>query len=453
MSPAGLYEQNKVAMKPILQRKGIIAQAGKLIGGTNKVKKATNRQKKSTQKASEVLSQQLSVSEASTKTRKEVTTLELKSGKVVDPSTKIKLQLFPVDEVTRIGLEKDALNPFLELTLRARKKISSVINHIHTKWGASSIAIGEPMLLPYESHLRQHTSITTKWTSKDTSITAGDVYTALETPPVFRLSYGWFSDDEPSGISPRNCVTSETIQKHIETTEEKKLLEATAEIDDTEHVDEKVNMGQSHERSTSPWDDELTNLSIGGLVSEHSVPQKTSLITDISIGGLLSEASLQGKLQPQPQPQFKWDDSLTALSIGGLLSEASLQAKMNKFDPKSFISDSFDAIISSQQMKNDPQPQLSILDAEQTCNAFSFRKFSSSTKNVRVSVARATHDSNSNSFKFPGLLEGDRQAANAEDTSGPQQYNEDSRSLGLRGINWNESLGPFDLGNSMPWKI
>lgn len=45
-------QQNKVAMKPTLQRKGSIAQAGKLIGGTNKVKKATNRQKKSTQKAS-----------------------------------------------------------------------------------------------------------------------------------------------------------------------------------------------------------------------------------------------------------------------------------------------------------------------------------------------------------------------------------------------------------------
>lgn len=56
-----------------------------------------------------MLSQQLSVSEASTETRKEVTTLELKSGKVVDPSTKIKLQLFPVDEVTRIGLEKVSL--------------------------------------------------------------------------------------------------------------------------------------------------------------------------------------------------------------------------------------------------------------------------------------------------------------------------------------------------------
>lgn len=45
------------------------------------------------------------------------------------------------------------------------------------------------MLLPYESHLRQHTSIPRKWTSKDTAITAGDVYTALETPPVFRLRF------------------------------------------------------------------------------------------------------------------------------------------------------------------------------------------------------------------------------------------------------------------------
>lgn len=49
--------------------------------------------------ATEVVSRQLSVTELSTGTRKKITA-------DVDPSAKIKLQLFPVDEVTRIGLEK-----------------------------------------------------------------------------------------------------------------------------------------------------------------------------------------------------------------------------------------------------------------------------------------------------------------------------------------------------------
>lgn len=447
-------------MKPTLQRKENIAQAGRHVVKTSKVKKGTNRQKGPSQKASEVLNQQLSTSEPCIETRKEATRLEPKSKEVVDSSTKIKLQLFPVDEVTRIGLEKDGLNPFLELTLRARKKISSVINHIHTKWGASTIAVGEPMLLPYESHLRDQ-FINSKWTSNDTAITAGDVYTTVECPAVFRLSYGWFSDHQvqrdPAEAAAQNCVTSEGIQKKNETTEERKLLDATAQVDHSDHVDTKVKTGQTHEQAISPWDDGLTNLSIGGLISIPSVPQKTSLSTDISIGGLLSEASLQGKLQNnEQQTPMKWDDDMTNLSIGGLLSEASMQAKMNKFDPKSFTSDSFDAILFS-QVKNDPQ--VSILDAEETCHAFAFRKFSASSKNVRVS-ARASQDLSSNSFKFPLLLEGDKQA---EDTScpepktelfpRPQQFGEDSRSMGLRGLSWNESLGPFDLGNSMPWKV
>ncbi|GJX25236.1 hypothetical protein Tco_0231532 [Tanacetum coccineum] len=55
----------------------------------------------------DLLSRQLSESKLPLgRTRKEVTALQLKSGEV-DPLTKIKLQLFPVDEVTRIRLNKN----------------------------------------------------------------------------------------------------------------------------------------------------------------------------------------------------------------------------------------------------------------------------------------------------------------------------------------------------------
>lgn len=412
-------------MKPTVQRKGNIVHAPK-------VKKVTNKQNGPAQKASG--------------TKKEV-----------DPLTKIKLQLFPVDENTRLGLEKDGLNPFLELTLSAKKKISSVINHIHTKWGGSSITQnGEPIVLPYGAHPAM--PMTRIWTSNDTVITAGDVYAAVQNPAIFRLSYGWFSLHELQRVSAatdlRNCIKSETIDKPTDTTEERKCLDATAEAS-TVPKDSELKISQSNGQSISPLDDDLTNLTMGGLLSDASGIRKISN----------NEFVLSGR---NTDP---WDDSLTTLSIGGLLSEASLQAKINnsnnnKSDTKAnetFISDSFDAIIFSQAAKpSSIDSRSSILDAEETCHAFAFRKFSSSTKNVRVS-ARATQDSSSNSFRFPHFLEANKQAMHSDDKlcSEPktelfprsQQFDEDSKSLGLRGLTWNESLGPFDLGNSMSWKV
>ncbi|KAK1432339.1 hypothetical protein QVD17_09235 [Tagetes erecta] len=472
----------RVAMKQNVQRKGSITQpSGRNVVASSKVKKATNRQNGPTQKASAVLSvsvteavnQQLAVSEGLIGSKKEV-----------DPLTKIKLQLFPIDEVTRIGLEKDGLNPFLELTLKARKKISSVIKHIHTKWSGSHIATGEPMLLPYDVHLR-HSPMNRRWTSKDSNISAGDVYAAVQSPAVFRLSYGWFSDHEPQRDSAatyvHNRIESEDLHKPNETSEDMKCLDATAQVTGTAHLDTEVKIGRSHELSC---DDNLTDLTMGGLFSEASLQgiisnndfKSSQPPIDISVGGLLSEASLQGKFNynevaldgkniadhhQQSPVSIAWDDNLTTLSIGGLLSEASLQAKINKNNNNKsvdgLISDSLDAIVSSHVKSNSS----SILDAEETCHAFAFRKFSSSTKNVRV-TAISTQDSTSNLFKYPHVPEQQvqRQAehpcgpeSKTELFSCPQPFGEDSRSLGLRGITWNESLGPFDLGNSMPWKV
>lgn len=126
-------------------------------------------------------------------------------------------------------------------------------------------------------------------------------------------------------------------------------------------------MDNSLGQSVVPWDDCLTNLSIGGLFSEASLLgkvdncksnqnqqqlQQIQLISDISMGRLFCEASLQGKInnfesaingskssphttvdKDLAQPPFPWDDSLTTLSIGGLLSEASLKGKVSNFSP------------------------------------------------------------------------------------------------------------------------
>lgn len=146
-------------------------------------------------------------------------------------------------------------------------------------------------------------------------------------------------------------------------------------------------------------------------------------LTNISIGGLLSEASIQGKFKNSDPVT----DGLINISIGGLLSVASLQGKSNNCDPKSvgstsglqpaqLISDSFDAYIAAQT--NCPQgPRLStqdshssILDAEETCQAFPFQKFSSSGKDVLPWDASAfsgscSQDAGSKSFKFSNAAE------------------------------------------------
>ncbi|XP_038998017.1 TSL-kinase interacting protein 1-like [Hibiscus syriacus] len=117
---------------------------------------------------------------------KEFTTppaLDLNSEERLHPSTKIKLQLFPIDESTRLGLEKDGFHPYLELTLSTRKKISSVLKHIDSKWGSSSIAVGEPMFFPYVAE-----NLTSyRWTRNDICISARDVYETIGSPSVFRL--------------------------------------------------------------------------------------------------------------------------------------------------------------------------------------------------------------------------------------------------------------------------
>lgn len=96
----------------------------------------------------------------------------------------------------------------------------------------------------------------------------------------------------------------------------------------------------------------------------------------------------------QGQSVSLWADSLTNISIGGLLSEASLMGKIDNFDsktngssaqPSTLISDSFDAFIaatskySQSQMLRPSEPRSSILDAEDTCHAFSFKRPSSSS--------------------------------------------------------------------------
>ncbi|KAL2613046.1 hypothetical protein R1flu_024738 [Riccia fluitans] len=105
--------------------------------------------------------------------------------------SKLKLQLFPFDDRIRKALEQDGLNPHLELTLKARKSISSVLNHLTQKWGRAAVATGDLRLFPFSSQ-RSCGAIRQSWSNLDSDVSAADVHAALGNPTVFRLKYAWF---------------------------------------------------------------------------------------------------------------------------------------------------------------------------------------------------------------------------------------------------------------------
>ncbi|XP_039014803.1 uncharacterized protein LOC120144919 [Hibiscus syriacus] len=194
------------------------------IGVEQQLQGATGKTEKNEQASPSGLGDPVSSKSKTTTTGfvEEITTppaLDLNTEERLHPFTKIKLQLFPIDESTCLGLEKDGFHSYLELTLSARKKISSVLKHIDTKWGRSSIAVGEPMLFPYlAENLTSY-----RWTRNDICISARDVYATIGSPSVFRLRNGWMCDLEakalrqPSGVKAE--ITSEESGTSGETNE------------------------------------------------------------------------------------------------------------------------------------------------------------------------------------------------------------------------------------------
>ncbi|XWS44813.1 hypothetical protein CRYUN_Cryun15aG0081000 [Craigia yunnanensis] len=336
--------------------------------------------------------------------------LDLNTGERLHPSSKIKLQLFPIDESTHLGLEKDGFHPYLELTLSARKKISSVLKHLDSKWGSSSIALGEPMLFPYSiaENLASY-----RWTRKDICISAGNVYATIGSPAVFRLRYGWMSDLEtkilgqPSASAPFKA-SSELEDVHKGCNTHMQCIYGYGEKTEVTSEESEKPIIMSGETNAVVAEKMPSNGAVDSMGNEVRV--------DSSIGQSLA----------------MWADSLTNISIGGLLSEVSLQGRFSNCDPKSngstaglqscqLISDSFDAFLAGQMnpfQNPRPPPQVShssILDAEDTCHAFSFQKFSSLGKDAITSGGSAySHaggqDTSSKSFKHPNPIEANIQS-------------------------------------------
>ncbi|KAL5081061.1 hypothetical protein RYX36_009482 [Vicia faba] len=169
------------------------------------------------------------------------------------------------------------------------------------------------------------------------------------------------------------------------------------------------------------------------------------------------------------QTSMQWVDCLENIRIGGLLSEASL---LGKFDSKLFgsnatsqtghlISDSLVTFINCRinhphvSTQSAEAMRTLILDAEETCHAFAIKKLSPPA-NVQTASATETaysgahgQDVSSILFKLPCTYKvNDRVGLSQNPPSQKLSSHlfDDEISLGLTCINWNDSLGPFNLG-------
>ncbi|XP_047335012.1 TSL-kinase interacting protein 1-like [Impatiens glandulifera] len=352
--------------------------------------------------------------------RKDSTPPQVNSPRIFDfnnvqSPAKLKLQLFPVDEATRKALEMDNHNPHLELTLGIRKKISSVLEHLNRKWGNCSLASGELVLFPYNI-LIENSNAHQRWT-QDSVLCAGDIHGLIGSPQFFRLRYGWFCKNKlpqvpliPSctnGVFGSSSINN--CNDHLESSNQMRNKSLLIETSNQEIAREKVNKDDRRLRtgaslSVGEWADSLTNISVGDLLT--GVPE------DINSNYV-------------DQPQSRYFQSL----------EPQLP----------FNSDSFDAAIAAHvQRYNQKQTSLgpapSIWDAEETCDAFSFRKNSVQPEELHSISNMLVEDlANKGESANGGNIIDDCPFDSPIVENSPKDLN------GLTDIYWTDSLGPLGM--------
>ncbi|CAL9747752.1 unnamed protein product [Musa acuminata subsp. burmannicoides] len=383
---------------------------------------------------------------------------------IIEPSLKLKLQLFPVDEQTLNVLEKDGHNPHLELTLSGRKRISSVVEHLNRKWGDSSVAVGEIMLFPF-SVKQEDLASSKRWTSKDTVVSAADVYATVGSPAIFRLRYGWFSTAEAGSegievshttLCPDDCLHSEDTENENQAVSVKDLATSVVDLPEPPEAD----CVQCEERFPEPLQP-----SYGEKARAQSSWKNKDVVNTEEICVLMSAG--------------EWADSLTNISVGDLLNEASKAANSKHMNfpnqpsvsclkQASFSCDSFDAAIAAHMSGHhlsslsDKASQPSIWDAEETCDEFSFQMLSAQAQE-RMKPASSTctdGDEQFSSKSSPGIQnflkdfgeqrsKDDPRCDKSEVETCKDRISSDGSSHEkdpcLADIYWSDSLGPLDL--------
>ncbi|KAL1187282.1 hypothetical protein V6Z11_A01G237800 [Gossypium hirsutum] len=421
----------------------------------------------------------------------------------VHATVKLKLQLFPIDDNTRRALEMDKHNPYLELTLSIRKKISSVLEHLNRKWGNSSVASGVLMLFPYGVQ-RENLRAYQRWTQA-AIVSAADVYAMIGRPQVFRLRYGWVSDAEVESLTRQAPVSSSYLSNvHNMNAESRKSCvmeeaqvstssnnDMSKKLDDpckNQPILQKENNALEPPRTGFPTLTEK-NLSTGlkdnfgdSPIPARNASSDRSETCNLAIMRWLADADDQRlRNSTAALSAGEWADSLTNISVGELLAEVPHDLDGNCVDCAvtensqclqqiPFSCDSFDAAIaahiSMHQNKMDipsiPSHASSIWDAEDTCDAFLFRKnpipctnvprFSGITSQAACKqIARQNlAELSTHSKESPDPVEPMENSACEDLTdecpSDPHIMDTTENDFnGLTDIYWPESLGPLDL--------
>ncbi|CAM0872213.1 unnamed protein product [Alopecurus aequalis] len=378
-----------------------------------------------TQNLSNVDATMLASSPNNLSTVDDVSTNHMKEADPQAPS-KLKLQLFPINEATRKALEKDDHNPHLELTLSARKKMSSVLEHMNRKWGNSNIGCGELVLFPYCAH-QEDLATYQRWTTRDT-VAVADVFRLVNSPSVFRLRYGWCSLPElEAGVSEislthfENCMIPEDIQA-------KSSSEACVQKDGTLLSD-----FASEQASCNPKDQSTLLPGTPSITGKNAEEARSINASRLHSGSQHQEqvpANQAFEVDPQVEcvalPEVGWADTLSEISVGYLLTEASKAANLDceatsavknaplHENPCSY--DSFDAAVAlhSSRYQAAEQPahasHFNIWGAEETCDEFSFKLVTARKQEGSNTSASSPHDSDnevrsSNSEGFESFLQ------------------------------------------------
>ncbi|KAL1566005.1 TSL-kinase interacting protein 1, variant 2 [Salvia divinorum] len=371
--------------------------------------------------------------------------------------SKLKLQLFPIDEFTQKDLERNHHNPYLELTLSTRKKISSVVEHLNRKWGNSRSLDQELTLFPYWAQ-RENLVGYQKW-SKDSTLCAADVHYKVGSPPVFRLRYGWFSKAEMESATAQALSRTNINEARKQNAEPVIVLTPST----------------STPTITVACDIPVSSVN----TSRYSDSNAVALLTGRASGDLTHTRQVENTKE-MPVSAGEWADSLTNISMGPLLSESTPNTDANCSDFPGplgsncqqipFNCDSFDAAIAAHIFKHQTNVQQqslashapSIFDAEETCDAFSFKKTSAffrENHNASMNSSKDAHKqptitSSSVSHHEVEELHGGEKLTNYNctcedlvDESGSDNPIENPTMdfSGLTDIYWPDSLGPLDL--------
>uniref|UniRef100_A0A0E0M556 SANT domain-containing protein n=1 Tax=Oryza punctata TaxID=4537 RepID=A0A0E0M556_ORYPU len=387
--------------------------------------------------------------------RRSGTDVNLTKEKDLQPTAKLTLQLFPINEATRKALEKDEHNPHLELILSVRKKIS-VLEHLNHKWGSPNIESGELMLFPY-SAVMEDLATCQRWTMKDNA-TIADVFLSVNSPSIFGLRYGWFYLVElQKGLSEINFAYIKDFMIQKDTNG--KCNEHTFDDD-----------CMPEQRPENPKD-------LSTLVCHMSSGMRRDVEDpDESINTHLLECRHKQVQSFHALPEEEWADSLTNIGVGNLLAEipggvasdivgpVCDQNGMHNESSLDLFKSSIAFHVSSRQAEARPEcvSHQTIWGAEEAYDEFHFVLETDSKQGSIKSTSGPRASTDHSKFEgFQGFLQDLAGAETAKDpptigvksdveetsTDSPRHINNDVvlKDCSLADIYWPDSLGSLDL--------